>query len=498
MSLVLDADPALDTGHLGELLAGALEPDQIQALPTGPRQTPTAGGALWGRAAAALTPRSVEQVRAVLRALYRRDGAGVHLHPVSTGRNWGFGGAEPVADGAVLLRLHRLRMIRLLDLRSGVAVVEPGVSQGELARVVAGSDWMLNVTASAAGTSVVGNALDRGVGLRRQRTGDLLGLEVALADGSLVHVGRFPRAGLANAPYPHQVGPGLAQLFVQSGFGVVTAAAVRLVPRPAVQQVLRLSFPASRLADAVDFVGWAARNRMTTGVVKIFNAGAAATYGGVAPAGYHAYLCVAGVPALVEATLTELGRAAAAKGIGEGRRRFGPGDPGTTVAEEATLRAYAGDPSANDAMVAHVFGASVEAADAEGTQGLLFFTPVLPAVAGAVTAAVELLDTIRGDAGPGVSVGHTVNVLPGSWVDLVVAIRFRREAAAAARARTLLDELHVRFAAAGFPPYRLDVDHMDTAAALRGEPGVEELLRRLGGVLDPNATLSRGRYAVGR
>ncbi|GGU44204.1 hypothetical protein [Lentzea flava] len=51
---------------------------------------------------------------------------------------------------------------------------------------------MLNVTVSAAETSVLGNALDRGSSLRHQRVHDLLGLEVVLPGGELVHVGWWP------------------------------------------------------------------------------------------------------------------------------------------------------------------------------------------------------------------------------------------------------------------------------------------------------------------
>ncbi|GGU44211.1 hypothetical protein [Lentzea flava] len=44
----------------------------------------------------------------------------------------------------------------------------------------------------------------------------------------------------------------MLQLFVQSSFGVVTAAAIRLLPRPEALRVIRLAFEPDVLGDAVE------------------------------------------------------------------------------------------------------------------------------------------------------------------------------------------------------------------------------------------------------
>ncbi|KUN90542.1 FAD-binding oxidoreductase [Streptomyces resistomycificus] len=447
-----------------------------------------------------LSPTSVDEVRSLLPGLAAHEGrhGAIHVQPCSTGLNWGFGADQPADDGGVLMHLRGLKTIRHLDTDHGIAVVEPGVSQGALAERLQGSPYLLNVTASSAHTSVVGNALDRGVGLHRQRTEDVLGLEVVLADGTLLHTGRWPGPRTAPAPYAHQVGPGLTDLFLQSGLGVVTAAALRLLPRPETSRVLRLAFAAADLGEATRFLARVHADRLSSAVIKVYSAQAAAAYGGTSDTGYLAYVHLAGARPMVECARETVTEQAARAGVFAPPRVFGPDEEGTTLAEHATLRAYAGDPSANDAMVQDIFQVPVGQTELRGTAGWLFFTPVLPLDAAALRQAAALLDAAAAGLDAGMVVGHTFNLMPGGWVDMVVSLRFSHDADTSRRAHTLLDTLHERFAHAGFLPYRLDIDHADAAATLRDEPEVDHLLARLKGLLDPHHLISRGRYAAHR
>jgi len=247
--LVSVTPSAVDAGVWARCLRAA-GPDRCRVVTPRHQDGMAGSGAFRDRGAhIVLSPASVDEVRALLRELApdARGHGAIPVQPCSTGLNWGFGADQPADDGAVLMHLGGLAAIRDLDLDHGIAVVEPGVSQQALAQRLEGSPYLLNVTASSSRTSVVGNALDRGVGLHRQRTHDVLGLEVVLADGTVVHVGRWPGPHIAPAPYAHQVGPGLTDLFVQSGLGVVTAAAVRLIPRPQTHRVVRLAFAAAAM-----------------------------------------------------------------------------------------------------------------------------------------------------------------------------------------------------------------------------------------------------------
>src|SRR5690606_40652341 len=125
--------------------------------------------------------------------------------------------------------LSAMNRIRSLDLENGFAVIEPGVTQRQLADELRDTDWMLNVTSSCADTSVVGNALERGDASIRSRVHDLVGLEAVLADGSLVSTGGPDHWGR----YPGTVaGPDLTGAFVQPNPGIITACLIPLMPRP--------------------------------------------------------------------------------------------------------------------------------------------------------------------------------------------------------------------------------------------------------------------------
>lgn len=110
---------------------------------------------------AVIRPRSVAEVQRVVESFDRFD-SGRGLHAVSTGRNWGLGSREPARDGVVTLGLGDLDQVREVNTEDGWAVVEPGVTQLELARLLDGTDRMSNVTASSGHTSILGNMVDRG------------------------------------------------------------------------------------------------------------------------------------------------------------------------------------------------------------------------------------------------------------------------------------------------------------------------------------------------
>src|SRR5690606_6189079 len=170
--------------------------------------------------AGVLRPRRVEDV-VVIVAVARECGA--RIYPVSTGKNWGLGSKQPVSDGCFLVDTSGLDRIRQLDVERGIAVIEPGVTQAQLVDATASTPWVVNLTGSCAATSVLGNALDRGVGNLRQRTDDLLGLEVVTGSGSLIRCGSFWSKRDEAFYYRHGVGPDLVPLFCQSNLGIVTA-----------------------------------------------------------------------------------------------------------------------------------------------------------------------------------------------------------------------------------------------------------------------------------
>ncbi len=159
----------------------------------------------------------------------------VPIYPVSRGRNWGYGSAVPVADGSAVLDLRRMNAIVLYDSELGTVTVEPGVTFGQLADMLAqsGGRHVPNAPGSTEEASVLGNALERGHGRGEyaDRAAFIAALEVVLPTGECVHTG-FERFGSGALARTHRwgVGPALDGLFTQSNLGIVTRLTMHLAP----------------------------------------------------------------------------------------------------------------------------------------------------------------------------------------------------------------------------------------------------------------------------
>ena len=195
----------------------------------------------------AIAPATVEEIRAIVRV------AGAHripLWPISRGKNLGYGGSAPALAGSVVLDLSRMKRIEV-DEENGTVLLEPGVGFYDLYDFLQtrGIKLWLSVPANSWG-SVVGNALDRGVGYTPygDNTARICGMEVVLADGDLVRTGM---GALAESPawqlYRYGYGPAWDQVFCQSNFGIVTKMGMWLMPAP--ESVLGLEVEFDRPED---------------------------------------------------------------------------------------------------------------------------------------------------------------------------------------------------------------------------------------------------------
>ncbi|MGC9542886.1 FAD-binding oxidoreductase [Streptomyces sp. UG1] len=436
-------------------------------------------------------PQTAEEVRRVVE-LFAIEETSARLHAFSTGGNWGLGSREPAQDGAVVLDLSGLDLIRDIDVAQGWAVVEPGVTQARLARLLEGSERMLNVTVSSAHTSVVGNALDRGVGLRHQRVEDLTGLEVVLPSGELIRVGWWPEADRQTPVYAHGLGPSLVQLFVQSNLGVVTAATVRLLPRPEALRVVRLNFTPDKLEAATAEVRRWVSQGLARGVVKIYNEAAARAYDSE-PGQYLVHVCLDGTREAVDALSGIVTVEAVKSGLFSAVSDTDASDPGAANHDVAVRveRAYAGDPDPTDALFEAKMGRPARRLDEEG--GFLFFLPLVPFTGAALARADELIEQVRAETG--MRCGATLNALSADVVDCVVTMKFARDGEEAERAHRALDRLYELFTAEGFIPYRLDIEHTEWADRLAAGTGARSFARRLKDAVDPHHVIAPGRYA---
>lgn len=181
---------------------------------------------------AILFPQSTADVQAILRVA---NEYGAPVYPISRGRNWGYGDGCPAAPGCAIVDFQRMNRIVEVNETLGYAVVEPGVTQGDLYARLAGTGLWMDSTGAGPGASVVGNALERGFGHTRygDHTQTICGMEAVLAGGSVVRtgLGHFANARAERA-YPYGLGPGIDGLFLQSNLGIVTRMGVALMAAP--------------------------------------------------------------------------------------------------------------------------------------------------------------------------------------------------------------------------------------------------------------------------
>src|SRR5258706_6829760 len=108
------------------------------------------------RPLAILYPESTAQVQEALRiaAAFR-----IGVHPISRGKNWGYGDAAATGENQIILDLQRMNRIIEVNAKLCYAVIEPGVARGKLHRYLQDPGTGLRMDSSGAGleASIVGN-----------------------------------------------------------------------------------------------------------------------------------------------------------------------------------------------------------------------------------------------------------------------------------------------------------------------------------------------------
>jgi 4-cresol dehydrogenase (hydroxylating) len=187
------------------------------------------------RASAALAPDSVEQVQAIVRIASRHR---IPLFPISTGKNFGYGGPSPNLHGSVIVDLKRMNRVLEVDAERHFALVEAGASYFDLYRHIQERGLKVWLDCPDPGWGgPVGNSLERGIGYTnpfyRDHFGASCGMEVVLANGEVMRTGMGALPGARTwQDYRYGFGPDPAGLFAQGNFGIVTKMGLRLMPRP--------------------------------------------------------------------------------------------------------------------------------------------------------------------------------------------------------------------------------------------------------------------------
>src|SRR5467141_278771 len=192
---------------------------------------------------AVLLPNSTEQVQAIVRICHRE-----RIPFVARGSGTGLsGGALPVENG-IVISLARMNRILEVDFPNARVVVEPGVINLDVTGRVAPQEYFYAPDPSSQSIcSIGGNVAENSGGAHCLKYGftttHVLGLEVVLPDGSLVHLG----GKTLDTP-----GYDLAGVFVGSEgtLGVATKIILRIVKRPECIRTLLAAFPSTNEAGA--------------------------------------------------------------------------------------------------------------------------------------------------------------------------------------------------------------------------------------------------------
>lgn len=220
-------------------------------------------GSVPRRAGAVCRPTSTEQVATVV-ARCNRERVPV---TVTGGRSAVTGAAAPVFGG-VVLDLTAMQGITAVDQTSGVVEVLPGTFGNDLERDLrAGHGLTVGHWPQSMDISTVGGWVAcRGAGQYSTRYGKIedlvVGLEVVLADGTVVRTGGAPAAA---------AGPDLTQLFLGSEgtLGVVTRVWLRAHPLPPVER--RAAYGFATFADGLAACRLVLRRGATPAVLRLYD-----------------------------------------------------------------------------------------------------------------------------------------------------------------------------------------------------------------------------------
>ena len=178
----------------------------------------------------AVMPQRVEELQEITR-LCNREKAAIYVR--SSGIN-----TMGVANysGCVMLDLYpRMRTIHEIDEEERYALIEPGVTAGELYRETAKRGLRPLTGQYPYTTSILSNYLDRPAVSEAFLHGEkfIRDLEVVLPDGEVIRTGLSAVKGCKPIFY-HGFGPGITELFEGSRgiFGIITKASVMLYPLP--------------------------------------------------------------------------------------------------------------------------------------------------------------------------------------------------------------------------------------------------------------------------
>jgi len=195
-----------------------------------------------GRSSLLLKPASTDEVAAILSIC---DETGTPVVP--QGGNTGLVGGQIPFDGELLLSLARMNRVRAIDVEGRTLIAEAGVILSKAQAAADEKNLMFPLSLASEGSCMIcGNISSNAGGVNVLRYGMMrelvLGLEVVLANGRKLDL-------LRTLPKDN-TGYDLKQLFIgaEGTLGIVTAAALKLFPKPEMRATAFAAVPSPAAA----------------------------------------------------------------------------------------------------------------------------------------------------------------------------------------------------------------------------------------------------------
>jgi FAD/FMN-containing dehydrogenase len=192
-----------------------------------------------------LRPGSVEEVAAIVRLANETETA-----IVPQGGNTGLVGGQTPLNNEIVLSLNRLDRIREVDATSNTITCEAGVTLQKAREAAEAVDRLYPQLLPSEGTCTIGGNLSTNAGGTAALAygvarSHVLGIEVVLADGRVLHD--------LNKLKKDNTGYDLKNLFIgaEGTLGVITAAVLRLAPRPRSIETAFVGLPSPEAALAL-------------------------------------------------------------------------------------------------------------------------------------------------------------------------------------------------------------------------------------------------------